>query len=131
MKLNMDCIRDILLEVEKSTDCGKLYRYSATGEHTLQIAKYDHAELLYHFRQCNAMRLFAQFTGDDMGRMVLISDLSPEGHAFLENIRQESTWEKSERCFCLRWCRSTLNCGTDCSKRRWRCTETEIGHYLM
>ena len=94
MKLNIDCIRDILLAVEDATAENKTVRYGKAGPCPRRLAGYSHSELVYHFRQCRAAQLFEHYTGDDMGRLIVVTDLSPDGHKFLENIRQDSAWDK-------------------------------------
>ncbi len=99
MKLNPDCVRDILLAVEDTTDLNKPFRYSKAGPRHPRISPYTHDELLYHFRQCNEAHLFSRYVGDDMGRLIVISDLSPDGHKFLANIRNNSIWSKLKAAF--------------------------------
>lgn len=94
MKLNADCVRDILLAVEDATEENKAFRYGKAGPCPQRLAPYTHSEIVYHFRQCRAARLFEHYSGDDMGRLIVVTDLSPDGHKFLENIRQDSAWGK-------------------------------------
>ena len=94
LKLNADCVRDILLAVEDATDASMAFRYGKAGPCPRHLVGYSHNEIVYHFRQCRAAQLFEHYTGDDMGRLIVITDLSPDGHKFLENIRQDGAWNK-------------------------------------
>ena len=51
MKLNPDCIRDILLAVENTSEFGETKQYS-TACHQ-RFLKYSEAEFLYHISQCD------------------------------------------------------------------------------
>ena len=92
MKLNPDCIRDILLSVEKNATYS-----NDVPEETLykELApKYSQEEILYHVRQCkhsglflNVIHYFGGFT---------IEDLSPHGHRFINDIRQDNNWKKTK-----------------------------------
>lgn len=96
MKLNPDCIRDILLAVEKVTDANTPFRYSRYKSAHQHLAKYDHNEILYHMKQCNMDDMFDGFTLTDSGDLVIIRDLSPKGHKFLANVRQDNIWNNTK-----------------------------------
>lgn len=96
MKLNPDCIRAILLSVEESTDCDSIFHYCRDENKHPQLAKYDHNEIYYHMRQCDMSGFFAGYTPCDGGDLVIIRDLTPAGHEFLANIRQESIWSNTK-----------------------------------
>lgn len=94
MKLNPECVRDILLEIEKVSLYGKMYFYD--GENLSEdsyLAKYDFDTVIYHIRQCSWIGyLVGVKWGISDG--VYIEDLSPEGHVFLANIRSNNIWSK-------------------------------------
>lgn len=100
MKLNLDCIRDILLATEENTG----YRqelYISRHEEFLeelpaQLRKYDIMEVLYHIKQCEMAGLI--IFGHGMMRVeYAIADLTPYGHEFLSNIRQDTNWNKTKQ----------------------------------
>ena len=106
MKLNPDCIRDILLEIEGISDGVNSYSYrsdrritqnsysSNKDEVELQyFPKYDFEELNYHFQQCNlnGYLLDAKHGHDNL---FIFKDLTPLGHEFLANIRDDNNWNK-------------------------------------
>ena len=97
MKLNPDCIRDILITVEANTDFNHIYTYLASelpNEHYL--SKYSNDEVIYHISQCDKSNLIENVNYFDAGDMITISDLSPEGQEFLNNIREDTNWHKTK-----------------------------------
>jgi hypothetical protein len=90
MRLNPDCIRDILLVVEKHAT------YSNDVEQDIVFRKledtYNHEEILYHIRQCEASGLFLKVQHFFGGFSII--DLSPAGHQFINDIRQDTNWNK-------------------------------------
>ena len=92
MKLNADCIRDILLVVEENAT------YSNDVEEEIiyknLTPKYSKEEILYHVRQCEHSGLFLKVTHYFGG--FIIQDLSPYRHQFVNNIRQDNNWNKTK-----------------------------------
>ena len=93
MKLNPDCIRDILLVVEEIPDITHRWRFD---EETIPelFPNYSFDEVMYHIRQCQLNNFFFQATINITGTSCVVSDLSPEGHEFLANIRNDSFYNK-------------------------------------
>ena len=96
MKLNPDCIRDILISVEEATDGSSVFRYGKDNVKHEHLKKYEHNEIFYHMQQCKMAGLIVGFQPFDDGDCVLIMDLSPDGHEFLANVRQDSIWNKTK-----------------------------------
>lgn len=94
MKLNPDCIRDILLSVEDICDANHYFDYGQDSENEF-IKDYDSNTLYYHFRQADLSGLLfgANF---DMAGNFYCTDLSPEGHKFLNDIRSDTNWNKTK-----------------------------------
>lgn len=92
MRLNSDCVRSILLTVESKCDFHKFWHYRESEELPEQLSEYSHDEILYHIKQCELSELILGVTYCDGGSNVYISDLSPEGHKFLANIREDTVW---------------------------------------
>lgn len=94
MKLNPDCIRDILLLVEQNTSLeDSLDIESCNLPSALSV--YSPAEVMYHIKQCELSELLfigSWYFGGDCS----IRYLSPEGHKFLENIRKDNNWNKTK-----------------------------------
>lgn len=114
MKLDMDCVRDILLCVEDNTDLRSFCifvdtelsdKLARSGMETTEKRKYQedllicytNNELIYHVRYCVEAGLIVRVTRTSYGNQVyLISDLTPKGHEFLANIRSKDNWEKTK-----------------------------------
>ncbi len=89
MKLNPDCIRAILLAVEEVCD---MESYFSTVEDCSYIkGNFSREEIAYHVRQCDLAGLLYECSRDFSGN-AMIADLSPAGHEFLANIREENIW---------------------------------------
>lgn len=106
MKLNVDCVRDVLLCVEDNTglrkscyfvdyDIDHLYPGSTdvpAYQKKLE-AKYHNDELIYHVNYCVEARLLKRVVqGSD--RIVTISDLTPSGHQFIISLKNDNIWNK-------------------------------------
>lgn len=92
MRLNSDCVRDILLTVENECDFHNEMNYNKDENTLVQLSKYSHEEIIYHIKQCELSKLILGVTYCDGGTSIFISDLSPEGHKFLANIREDTVW---------------------------------------
>lgn len=90
MKLNMDLVRKILIITEDETDFFNYYKYEESLN-DIRLKKYTHDEIIYHIYQCNRAELI-DATFDDMCEIVKITDLTPKGHEFLNNTRQDNIW---------------------------------------
>ena len=90
MRLNPDCVRDILLVVEAETTATHRSAYPSEEFNALD-EKYSPEVVLYHVIQCLEYGYFRD--AEDLGQMgILIPDLSPSGHEFLANIRKDTVW---------------------------------------
>ncbi|WP_338630447.1 DUF2513 domain-containing protein [Clostridium baratii] len=96
MKLNPDCIRDILLTVEESTDFIHPLTYKINNNSHEKLSPYSHAEIAYHIRQCNLSNLLHGVNILDAGDIIVIKDLSPKGHQFLADIRSDNIWNNTK-----------------------------------
>lgn len=94
MKLNPDCIRDILLYVEESTDLANMLSVDS-GEVPDQLVDYTSAEIMYHIKQAELSGLI-YVASWYMDGSCLIRYLLPSGHQFLANIREDTTWNKTK-----------------------------------
>lgn len=94
MKLNPDCIRDILFDVEATTTFSDVYNYDA-NDPTPTLAQYSGEEVLYHVRQAHLSGLLTNAETFYDGSCTVF-DLSPEGHNFLNDIRLDTNWNKTK-----------------------------------
>lgn len=94
MKLNPDLIRDILLTVEDNSTFEQAVEYRKDDYSFYRLANYSHEEIIYHIRQCDLANLLSDVHYYDGGTDVIIVDLTPSGHEFINNIRESSNWNK-------------------------------------
>ena len=94
MKLNPDCIRDVLLAIEEladDEDCEILFPYDTVEIDSLSL--YSAKDVRYSILQCAKQGLIE--TGKEfIDRTLPVSGLSPEGHRFLESIRPSTRWRR-------------------------------------
>ncbi len=91
MKLNPDCVRDILFYVEDNTGYHKFVEINKIVE-ALE-PKYDSDTIRYHVKQCELNFFFTTITYY-LGGNGSIQDLSPKAHEFIANIRNDNNWHK-------------------------------------
>ena len=86
MKLNPDCIRDILLLTEERESIMSPNNYP-------ELNKYSREEISYHAKQCNNAELFERYRQYVDGGFSIV-DLSAKGHEGLAKIRSDNAWSK-------------------------------------
>lgn len=92
LKLDTDCIREILIVVEEATTPKYGYQYNPKID---RVADYDPDKIMYHARQCHLSGLFYRYDSNFDG-VWQVQDLSPKGHEFLANIRNKTIWKKTK-----------------------------------
>ena len=103
MKLNPDCIRDILLDVERM-DCPRAnYRYPADSR--VLIERYSADVVAYHIQQCIYSGFFVNPKSYMRGSLC-IQSLSPKGHEFISSIREDTVWNKTKAVAAKIGCKS-------------------------
>lgn len=112
MKLNLDCVRSILLCVEENTGLRKCCFFVDTvlGEQLKAVGmdmqepfdyqvklidEYNNDEIMYHVRYCIDADLIVETEASNT-HVRQIFDLTPAGHEFLSNIRNAQNWEKTK-----------------------------------
>ena len=104
MRLNPDCVRDILVEIEEKADGVHCFRFASgdgiVGSETPNnlTSKYSREEVIYHIIQCSESGFFVQMKKSVIGTYK-ISCLSPQGHQFLNDIRSNTNWERIKKGF--------------------------------
>lgn len=93
MKLNPDCIRDILLTVEEFSAPGEPVAIPEKSQERME--KYPKDVVQYHVLQCEASHLICGVKPYSKGRY-MVQDLTPTGHKFIENIRQDTIWNNTK-----------------------------------
>lgn len=108
MRLNLDCVRDILLCVEEHTgprsrcmfvDTSQTESLKRMGLHTEEpqeyqinlMGVYEIDEIVYHVKYCHEADLIVLMEASSP-YLQLVSDLTPKGHDFLANIRNDKIW---------------------------------------
>lgn len=96
MELNLDCVRDILLTVEKNP-FGKRMNLSSLNA---ELPKYSQEQLWYTCIKLEEggylqLRMFSQLK-QPLPAIKSIQDLTFSGHEFLNSIRSETTWHKTK-----------------------------------
>ena len=96
MKLNPECVRDILMECEEKCTAtkGTIFPWNQTFAKDGRC--YSNEETFYHLRQCDLNGYFIR-TSKDLDRNFCVVDLSPKAHEFLANIRSKDNWEKTKK----------------------------------
>lgn len=96
MKLDLDCIRDILFAVEETTTLSQACFINRNYKKEIQrLSKYDEDKLKYHVRQC-AMNGYFTNAECDFQYNYIITDLSPKGHEYIAAIRSDNIWKKAK-----------------------------------
>lgn len=110
MKLNLDCVRRILLCVENNTGVRKSCVFIDSGleESELMIGnipmspfdyqaellkEFNNDELIYHLNYCAEAELLSISSPPDQ-YATIVTNLTPKGHEFLANIRDDSFFNK-------------------------------------
>lgn len=113
MKLNIDCVREILLWAEKQTTidtsaiyvdlesvarnveaeiyCGNAVVPKANKNQIELLGKFNNSTILYHIKYCEEAGLLYVDCPD--GDRYIVSDLTPAGHNFINNIRTPSNFQ--------------------------------------
>lgn len=93
MRLNPDCIRDILLYCEENCDGRSGVRFEPVGELPNSLKKYSNEEVYYHANQCRMMDFFVN-PSVSMHKTITFTDITPQAHEFIANIREDTIWNK-------------------------------------
>ena len=93
MKLNQDCIRDLLLYLEENL---KINDYLSISN--IALKNYSSEELLYTAdKLCEAGYLkCSRKVYDNTDLMIFVSSITYTGHQFLDNIRDDKVFAKTK-----------------------------------
>lgn len=95
LKLNPDCIRDILMECEDKCAPYKNTVFRFQEQFIRGENKYSWDETIYHLKQCEMNGFFSRISHDFAGAYRVI-DITPKAHEFLANIRNDNVWIKTK-----------------------------------
>lgn len=116
MRLNYDCVRDVMLWAENLTSPTSCATYldidsvQRTGfmylneeelptpksEQTILLAKYTNEVLVYHLNYCIKAGLLEELSNPGPS-YIAVSDLTPAGHNFMANIRNDSLFNTTKK----------------------------------
>ena len=92
MKLNQDCVRDLLLYLEKNLSYGNDVKIN-----NLVLKKYSQTDLIYSTEKLNeAGYLNCMISKGITPPFILVKSITYSGHQFLDNIRDDSIWNKAK-----------------------------------
>ena len=96
MRLNPDCIRDILFYVEENAGYSEMIPFYTNLERFNIKLKNDYPAdvILYHLELCEEYGYLTIYS-HTMGA-INVKRLSVSGHEILENIRQDTNWNKTK-----------------------------------
>lgn len=95
MRLNPDCIRDILLVIEEQVAPHTFCSFNPEFAEE-RLPQYSYDEIIYHLEQCEMMGYFKKVI-KDLSMNYTVTDLTPSAHAFLANIRTNTNWNKTKQ----------------------------------
>ncbi len=101
MKLNPDCIRDVLLYLEEKLKIEKGRIFSPITLKTLQenLSEYSPEDVFYSVYNLHQIR-FIEGRINDVNNMKMmfcdIENITYAGHQFLSNIRPQPIWDKTK-----------------------------------
>lgn len=91
MKLNPDCVRDILLTLEETTSYQSILSFE---ENTLpnlpRLTDYTLEEVLYHLQKCDEAGFLCGVRYFPVS--VIVEGLHYRGHEFLNDVRENKIW---------------------------------------
>lgn len=97
MKLNPECVRDVLFSIEELSTHDSLLTSDQLSK-TKFLTKYSNDEILYHLNQLYlAEYIIAPKNHKLIDETFLVNDLSPIGHEFISNIRNDTNWNKVKK----------------------------------
>lgn len=95
MKLNPECIRDILFSIEELSGPNSLITSKQLANTKFLENKYSEDEILYHIKQLDwSGYIKTPNKNKTLDGIYFINDLSPIGHEFISEIRNDTNWNK-------------------------------------
>ena len=98
MKLNYDCVRSVLLTVEKSKTIDEELNINPLAVETIfeQLPKYEDSEILYTIEKLKEAGYINAALHFAAGHFIdgAVSSITYSGHEYLDNIREPEVWRK-------------------------------------
>ncbi len=95
MKLNVDCVRAVLLEIEKlpyGQDLRPTTLYSSLNAFSKDDINYSITKL----KEAGFIEAVIAKSDDGSIFKFVVNDITWDGHQFLNNVRETSVWEKAK-----------------------------------
>lgn len=94
MRLNPDCVRDILFSIEELSKPNSLLTSEQLSKSKF-LNNYTNDEILYHLQQLDwSGYIITPAKHKTFDGIFIVSDLSPTGHEFISNVRKDTNWNK-------------------------------------
>lgn len=94
MRLNPDCVRDILLTAESICEFNTPWKYDKSQPLANRLENYSYNEIFYHLSQMSKSGLLDNVHIYEELESFFVGDISPSGHAFIANIRNDTFFNK-------------------------------------
>ncbi len=101
MKLNYDCIREVLLALERLSTMqdNLMFEPLILDDFTTAISKYSDKDILYSLQKLNEVGYILATDNNDIDKpfdkkKFIIYDISYSGHEYLANIRDNKIWKQ-------------------------------------
>lgn len=95
MKLNPDCVRDVLFVIEDLSGPDSFIASDELANTKFLHDKYSEDEIVYHIRQLDwAGYIKTPNKNRTIDGIYFVNDLSPLGHEFISDIRKDTNWNK-------------------------------------
>lgn len=99
MKLDFDCIRDVLLTVEGKTEITERFTYSGIKLNNVisALPQYSPQDVFYTVLKLEEAKLITIYRESGMRRPpndFAITDITYEGHQYLNSVRDNGVWDK-------------------------------------
>lgn len=95
MKLNPDCVRDVLFAIEDLSGPDSFIASDELANTKFLHDKYSEDEIVYHIRQLDwAGYIKTPNKNRTIDGIYFVNDLSPLGHEFISDIRKDTNWNK-------------------------------------
>lgn len=97
MKLNHDCVRDLLLTIEEKVKSQPVYIGLLANNTLLHV--YEITDLIYTSERLSEaglinIKIFQTLDGE---KNILVKSITWNGHQFLDNIRDNNVWSKTKK----------------------------------
>lgn len=95
MKLNQDCVRDLLLYLEEN-----LTYENTININSLDLKDYPSLDLIYTADKLNEADFIdcirSKFISEE-GPIIIVKSITYNGHQFLDNIRDDGVWKETKK----------------------------------